>query len=451
MFNELQKFARKKIIARVILSVVALIILLIFFGSSFLKLVQGPTDLDSLSLDELPGAYIETDAYVLIDSFAEYTETDKSGSESTTDLYYIIPVGEVEYMGMGVKPKDFNEASQICDETYEYMMDERDELTSFIHIKGTIKEMDEELAGFYYDWFEETGYIDYSSREELEQYAIAYVIEPETIGVFEGSIVYLVLAVCAVLILCIIINIVMGSTGACLSQIKKFIANNESTDSLEAIEDDYRNATVVETVRVGKNYTFYFKGIKAIVVKNSDIIWAYLKRVTHRTNGIKTHVTRSLMLNTSNKSLHTIDMRSEDAVGEVIEQYSINNPHIILGYSEELEKCYKKDINSFINLSRQQGAANANAAAANAAAANAAAANGQQGVMARVVIVNSGDNNIKVIAAIRDILQCGLKEAKDLVDNLPSVMLDNIPLNDALAIKEELESHGATVKIENVI
>jgi hypothetical protein len=263
-------------------------------------------------------------------------------------------------MGLGIEPKDFDRARAISNETYEYILGERDELTSSMHIKGTIKKLDGELNSYYYDWFRETGFIEYASEGE-----------PGDVGVFDDYTVYLVLVVCALLILCIIIYIVRGATGACLSQIKRFIANNESTDSIEAIEEDYQNATNIEAVRVGKNYTFYYKGINAMIVRNRDIIWAYLKRVTHRTNGIKTHVTRSLVLNTSNKSVHNIAMCSEEGVMAAIREYSINNPHIILGFSEELEKCYKKDINSFIDLSRRQEAANLAAAAANASTANA--------------------------------------------------------------------------------
>ena len=70
--------------------------------------------------------------------------------------------------------------------------------------------------------------------------------------------------------------------------------------------------------------------------------------------------------------------------------------------------------------------------------------------MEKVTLLKSGDNKIHVIKVIREFLGCGLKEAKDLVDNTPSVIKENISMKDALAIKAELEGLGATVEINKV-
>lgn len=462
MFIEMQKIIMKKVRKRVVICGAALIILLAVFGSSFLKLVQGPVDLYSLSIDELEGAYVEADVNAILDTFAEFTETDKYDNETIIKEYYIIPVGEAEYFGMGVRKSDFDKAVQISDETLEYLMGERSELTSSMHVKGTIKKMDEELSGYFYEWFEESNFLEHSSTEELERYALAYVMEPDEIGLFEESLVYMVLVVCVVLLIFMIVFIVQGASGSCLSRAKKFVKDNESTDSLEMIETDYQNAAAIEAVRVGKFYTFFFKGINACIVRNNDVIWAYLKRITHRTNGIKTHVTKQLMLHTRNKVIHSIDMRSEEGIAAALKQYSMNNPQIILGFSDELEKCYRRDINAFIDLSSRQEAASSNCAAsgqdsaaagqggvaASATEQTGAAENGQNGAFASIILQNGGNNSIMVIKTIREILECGLEEAKDLVDNTPSVLLENIPLNDALAIKAALESSGAAVEIK---
>ena len=491
MFTEMQKAIMKKIRTRVIVCGVALIILLVLFSSSFINLILGPADLYSLSLDELEGAYVEADVGVIIDVFAEYTEKEKSGRETTIKEYYVVPVGDAEFFGMGFKQNELRTAQKISAETFEYIIGERSELKSTVHVKGTIKKMNDELSQYYYEWFLESGFIEYSSLEEIEQYALALVLEPSDIGLFEDSIVYLALAACAILLICILIFVLQGVTGSGLSRVKKFIRENEGTDSLETIEADYHNAAAIEKVRIGTHYTFYYKGINANIIRNYDVIWAYLKRITHRTNGIKTHVTKLLILQTRSKIIHNIEMRTEEGIGVALNLYSQNNPHIILGYSEDLNKCFRKDFNAFVNMSDQQYEAYANsaAAAANTAAANSSTAaadsagstapgqydgaaqydnmaqynntpqyndaaqyntpaDGQDGAVGSVILRSSGANSIMVIKTVREILECGLKEAKDIVDNVPSVMLENIPLNDALAIKAALESHGATVDVE---
>ncbi|NLO92883.1 MAG: ribosomal protein L7/L12 [Clostridiaceae bacterium] len=71
-----------------------------------------------------------------------------------------------------------------------------------------------------------------------------------------------------------------------------------------------------------------------------------------------------------------------------------------------------------------------------------------QGAVNKVVLEDVGENKIQVIAAVRSFLNCGLKEAKDLVDAAPSVIKENAPAEEAQKFKEELEGLEATVRLE---
>ena len=59
-----------------------------------------------------------------------------------------------------------------------------------------------------------------------------------------------------------------------------------------------------------------------------------------------------------------------------------------------------------------------------------------------------GDQKIQVIKEVRALTGLGLKEAKDLVDNAPKPVKENIPKEEADKIKEALEKVGATVEIK---
>ena len=59
-----------------------------------------------------------------------------------------------------------------------------------------------------------------------------------------------------------------------------------------------------------------------------------------------------------------------------------------------------------------------------------------------------GAKKIQVIKAVRKITGLGLKEAKDLVDNLPKVVKEGVSKDDAEAVKTELEEAGAQVEIK---
>jgi len=65
------------------------------------------------------------------------------------------------------------------------------------------------------------------------------------------------------------------------------------------------------------------------------------------------------------------------------------------------------------------------------------------------VILNTfGDKKIQVIKEIRAITGLGLKEAKALVEGVPTPVKEGIVKEDAEKIKEQLEAAGAQVEIK---
>ena len=85
------------------------------------------------------------------------------------------------------------------------------------------------------------------------------------------------------------------------------------------------------------------------------------------------------------------------------------------------------------------------AAAAGAAAAAPAA---EEQTEFTVTMTSFGANKVGVIKVIREITGLGLKEAKDLVEAVPSMVKDSIPKADADAIKKKLEEAGAAAEIK---
>ncbi len=55
---------------------------------------------------------------------------------------------------------------------------------------------------------------------------------------------------------------------------------------------------------------------------------------------------------------------------------------------------------------------------------------------------------INVIKVVREITQLGLKEAKDLVEQAPKPVKENVSKEDAEALKKKLEEGGAKVSIK---
>jgi len=65
-----------------------------------------------------------------------------------------------------------------------------------------------------------------------------------------------------------------------------------------------------------------------------------------------------------------------------------------------------------------------------------------------VVMTSFGDNKVNVIKAVRAITGLGLKEAKDMVEGVPSVVKEAAPKAEAESIKKQLEEAGAKVDLK---
>jgi large subunit ribosomal protein L7/L12 len=65
-----------------------------------------------------------------------------------------------------------------------------------------------------------------------------------------------------------------------------------------------------------------------------------------------------------------------------------------------------------------------------------------------VNLVSAGASKINVIKVVREITGLGLKEAKDLVDNAPKPLKENIGKEEAEALKAKLEEAGASVEVK---
>ena len=89
------------------------------------------------------------------------------------------------------------------------------------------------------------------------------------------------------------------------------------------------------------------------------------------------------------------------------------------------------------------------AAAPGAAAAGAAAPAAEEKTEFTVTLKEyPADKKVSVIKVIREITGLGLKEAKDLVEGVPSTVKEAVSKADSDAIKKKLEDSGAKVEIK---
>ena len=65
-----------------------------------------------------------------------------------------------------------------------------------------------------------------------------------------------------------------------------------------------------------------------------------------------------------------------------------------------------------------------------------------------VVMTSFGENKVNVIKTVRAITGLGLKEAKDMVEGVPSVVKEAANKAEAESIKKQLEEAGAAVELK---
>jgi large subunit ribosomal protein L7/L12 len=82
------------------------------------------------------------------------------------------------------------------------------------------------------------------------------------------------------------------------------------------------------------------------------------------------------------------------------------------------------------------------------AGAGAGAAEAEEKTAFDVVLTSFGEKKINVIKAVREVTSLGLKEAKDLVDNLPNPIKEGIEKDEADALAKKFEEAGAEVEIK---
>ena len=153
---------------------------------------------DMLNGEELKvGSHVEGNVPFIIDYFATETSTTKykdgSTRSSKNGRYYLIPTA-TGYVGLKGREVDVSELGKITDETYEYLMG-GPEPTTEKYMTGVVDPMDDELAGYFYEYLEDMGYTQSELDAMGEPLVIKFVSFTAVRIMFAISIFLLILTV----------------------------------------------------------------------------------------------------------------------------------------------------------------------------------------------------------------------------------------------------------------
>lgn len=106
------------------------------------------------------------------------------------------------------------------------------------------------------------------------------------------------------------------------------------------------------------------------------------------------------------------------------------------------------EIVDLISAMEEKFGVSAAAAVAVAAAPAAAAPAVEEKTEFDVLLTSFGANKVNVIKVVRELTGLGLKEAKDLVEGVPSTVKEAVAKKDADDMKKKLEEAGAAVEVK---
>jgi large subunit ribosomal protein L7/L12 len=116
---------------------------------------------------------------------------------------------------------------------------------------------------------------------------------------------------------------------------------------------------------------------------------------------------------------------------------------------EEIEKMTVLELSELVKVFEEKFGVSAAAVAVAGPAAGGADAEASEGKStADVELTDAGGNKIAVIKAVKEALGLGLKEAKDLVDGVPSMLKQGMKKEDAEEFAKKLTDAGAKVTLK---
>jgi len=120
----------------------------------------------------------------------------------------------------------------------------------------------------------------------------------------------------------------------------------------------------------------------------------------------------------------------------------------IKALAEELVNLTVKEVNELATVLKEESGIDPAAAAVAVAAPGAAgAAAAEEKSSFDVVLKSAGAAKLQVVKAVKEACGLGLKEAKDLVDGVPSKLKEGVGKEEAEALKKALEEAGAEVEL----
>lgn len=138
---------------------------------------------------------------------------------------------------------------------------------------------------------------------------------------------------------------------------------------------------------------------------------------------------------------------TQEVAADVAAEATVEVPLKFKKIVEEIEAMTVLELHELVKIFEVKFGVSASAVAVAAPGAGGADAGEAQTSFA-VELTDAGAQKIAVIKVVKEVLNLGLKEAKDLVDAAPSVLKEGFKKEEAEELKKKLEEAGAKATLK---
>ena len=333
MYQKVKLRSLKKILPRSIAALVLAVILLAASGFGVFTLLSKPQALASVPEAELEGAYVSFDLSQVIASFA---------SEGSHREFYILKLDENKFMSLTASEKYFEKLALAASQSEDYYMNNSGILNKLGTCSGKVTALDEELYAYFTDWVDEVGVLITDESKSVQECCLQLTVELGAVNGRSNTLIWVLSGIALALILYAAAEIVMVLTGVYSRKLKDVVGE----DNMDEVDEEFDTAPVFGHIRVGRTYTWYWKGASPRAVATKDIIWAFNQLDSHLM-GKYPHILTVYLTDRSCLELgtHTPEERAE--IAGVIAGYG--NP-FVYGYSQDRAHMFAHNFARFKTL-----------------------------------------------------------------------------------------------------
>ena len=118
-------------------------------------------------------------------------------------------------------------------------------------------------------------------------------------------------------------------------------------------------------------------------------------------------------------------------------------------FAEQLVNLTVKEVNELANILKDEhGIEPAAAAVVAVSSVGGGEEAAEEKIEFDVILTAAGGSKLAVVKLVKELTGQGLKEAKDLVDNVPSAIKEGVSKDEAEGLKTSLEEAGAEVELK---